>query len=276
VTSTKLLVDTGASVSGHVSTSGAAEADAWLRGGPTRASIRKELLYLLRSPARRSATLVAIALGTGFVLLQVLQRGGTPAAGAVLAAPLAGFFAVSAVNNQLGHDGASLWIEIVAGGPRPAGFVGREVSWIPAIVLPCVPAAVILAALSGGWRYLPFAIALSFAVAGIPLGVGASIAVFAPIAIADDANPFTNRSANTGQGCVVGLMAVVALLVDGLLLAPVIAAVAATHDHLGGLAVVIAATACYAGLVWAAGVALATRRVRGREPELWAALSPRV
>jgi ABC-2 type transport system permease protein len=270
---TRLLVDTGASTrrdDAHVE-SGAP----LLRGGVTRASIGKELRYLVRSPARRSATLVAAVLGIGFVLLQVLQRAGAPAAGSVLAAPAAGFFAVSSINNQLGHDGASLWLEVVAGGPRRESFVGRAVSWLPAMIVPAIVAAVVLAALSGGWRFVPFAIALAFATAGVPLGVGSVISSIAPIAVPDDANPFTNRSANTGQGCLVGLAAIGALLTNALLLTPVIVAVVMQHDHLTKLAVAVAIAAVYGFVVWNAGVAVALRRVRGREPELVSVLAPR-
>jgi ABC-2 type transport system permease protein len=270
---TRLLVDTGAST--RRPEVERVESGALLRGSVTRASIGKELRYLARSPARRSATLVAIVLGIGFVLLQVLQRAGSPAAGAVLATPAAGFFAVSSINNQLGHDGASLWLEVVAGGPRRASFVGRAVSWLPALVVPTVPAAIVLATLSDGWRFVPFAIALSVAVAGVPLGVGAVLSTIAPIAVADDANPFTNRSANTGQGCLVGLAALGALLTNALLLTPVIVAVVVEHDDLLRLALVVAVTAVYGASVWAAGVTLAVRRVRGREPELVTILAPK-
>jgi ABC-2 type transport system permease protein len=268
----RLLVDTGAVLRRE---DARGEAGALLRGSVTRASIGKELRYLVRSPARRSATLVAIVLGIGFVLLQILQRAGSPAAGSVLAAPAAGFFAVSSINNQLGHDGASLWLEVVAGGPRRESFVGRAVSWLPALIVPAVVAAVVLAALSGGWRFVPFAILLAVATAGVPLGVGSVISSIAPIAVPDDANPFTNRNANTGQGCLVGFAAIGALLTNALLLTPVVVAVVMQHDHLAKLAVVVALSAVYGFLVWNAGVAIALRRVRGRTPELVTVLAPR-
>jgi ABC-2 type transport system permease protein len=273
----RLLVDSGAAVS-HVRTgvTSTRERAAWLRGGELRASARKELRYLVRSPARRSATLVAVALGTGFVLLQVLQRPGTPGSHAVLLAPLGGFFAVSAVNNQLGHDGASLWLEVTAGGPRRAELLGRGISWLPALVGPSIPVAIVVGAISGGWSYVPLGIALAIAVAGVPLGVGSYMSVVAPIIVPDDSNPFTNRNANTGQGCLVGFVALIALVLDAFLLVPVAVAVVVAADHLPALALTIAGIALYAAGVWAAGSTLAIRRLRGREPELLVALSPRV
>ena len=112
----RLLVDPGTT-----SARDAAErddTDAWNCGGEFETAVRKEWRYLTRSPARRAVTIVGIVLGTGFVLLRVFQNGSTPHPDVVLLVLLAAIFALSAVNNVLGHDGASLWVEVVAGGPR--------------------------------------------------------------------------------------------------------------------------------------------------------------
>jgi ABC-2 type transport system permease protein len=272
----RLLVDSGAAVSHVGARSAAVAGDAWLRGSAALVSARKELRYLVRSPARRSATIVAIALGTGFVLFQVLQRGD-PGPYTVLLAPLGGFFAVSSINNQLGHDGASVWLEVVAGGPRRAELVGRSVSWLPALVAPSACVAIALGVVSGGWSLVPFAVLLAAAIAGVPLGVGTFMSVLAPIVVPDDSNPFTNRNANTGQGCLAGVVALAALLLDALLLLPVVVAVVLAADAgLPALALTIVPIALYAVAVWAAGATLAARRLRGREPELLVALSPRI
>jgi hypothetical protein len=238
--------------------------------------VRKELLYLARSPSRRTATIVAVFFGTGFVALQLLGSHAARPQGVVLAAPAAAVFGLNNCNNQLGFDGASLWIEVVAGGPRRAQFIGRALSWFPAIVLPSVPAAVLLAALSGGWVYVPFAIVLALAVAGIPSGVGAVMSVVAPIAVPDSGNPFANRQANTGRGCIVGLVSIGALLTDAALLIPVIVVlVLANQRGLPYLGASLVPIALWSFAVWMVGVTLATRRVRGREPELLEALAAR-
>ena len=110
-------------------------------------------------------------------------------------------------------------------------MVGRSIGWLPALVVPGVPAAVVLAARSGGWAYLPAALALSLAVAGVPLGVGAIVSVYAPFRVPDTGSPFANRNANTGQGCVIGLVAAIATLANTVLLAPVVIVVALAHDE---------------------------------------------
>jgi hypothetical protein len=165
---------------------------------------------------------------------------------------------------------------VVAGGPRHAELVGRGVSWLPALVVPSTCVAVVLGAVTGAWSWVPFAIGLAIAIAGVPLGVGTLMSVFAPIVVPDDSNPFTNRNANTGQGCLAGIVALIALLLDALLLAPVVVVVVlAARAGLPALGAALVPIALYAVGAWAAGATLAGRRLRGREPELLVALSPR-
>jgi hypothetical protein len=60
------------------------------------------------------------------------------------------------------------------------------------------------------------------------------------------------------------------------LLTPVIAAVVvAQHAGYGPLLLVLVPIGLWSAAVWALGVTLAARRVRGREPELLTALAPR-
>jgi hypothetical protein len=139
-----------------------------------------------------------------------------------------------------------------------------------------VPAALVLAWRSGGWTYVPVAIVLAVAIAGVPLGVGACCSVLAPFRVPDTGSPFANRNANTGQGCVVGLVAMVATACDALLLAPAAIAVVVAHDR-GPVALAAAVTgaALWSWGCWWIAIAVAARRVRGREPELLVALAPR-
>jgi hypothetical protein len=146
---------------------------------------------------------------------------------------------------------------------------------LPALVLPSIPVSCILAAQSGGWRYVPFAIGLAVAGSGLPLGVGSFTSVLAPILVPDDVNPFLNRQANTGRGCVVGIVAMFALFTEAVLGLPIVIAVVVANQHsLAALGVALAAIALYSGAIWAIGVTLATHRLRGREAELISALSP--
>lgn len=244
-----------------------------LPGTEHTAPIHKELRYLVRSPSRRSATLISFVLGTSLLLLQALRQEIRPTASLVLLAPIAGLFALNSVHNQLGHDAASLWLEVESGGPNRWQLLGRGISWLPALVGPAVPAAIAIAWRSGGWSTAPVAIGLALACAGIPLGVGAIVSTLTPIAI-PDANPFANREANTGKGCIAGLVALMAMTVDFVLALPVIVAVALAYQRsVAAAALALVPIALYATLVWWAGIALAVRRIRGHEPELLLAVA---
>jgi ABC-2 type transport system permease protein len=275
---TALLVDPGAAASTTTTPSASsgrtrAQDRTWGRGEKA-ACARKELRYLARAPSRRTALIVAMTMGTMLVVLNVVQRDAPPRA-SVLLAPAAALFTLSMVNNQLGYDSSSLWLEVAAGGPRRAHLVGRSIGWLPALVAPALPAAVVLAWRSGGWAYLPAALALAVAASGVPLGVGALVSVYAPFRVPDTGSPFANRNANTGQGCVVGLVAFVAMLVDALFLVPVAVAVVVLHgDGPVALAAAIGAGALWSLGVWWVALGLAARRVAGREPELLVALAP--
>jgi ABC-2 type transport system permease protein len=123
---------------------------------------------------------------------------------------------------------------------------------------------------------VPIAIGLAVAIAGVPLGVGAVMSTLMPFPVPDTGNPFANRYANTGRGCLVGLMSIGALLTDIVLLLPAIIAIVIAKAHgLPALVVTLLPVAVWSIAIWAAGVTIGARRVRGREPELLAALSPR-
>src|SRR5207245_5414663 len=75
-----LLAEPGSGDAGPASGEYRGTAATWLHGDETRASVRKELRSLVRSPARRSATIVTIVFGTGFLLLQALRPLSPPPA----------------------------------------------------------------------------------------------------------------------------------------------------------------------------------------------------
>ena len=273
----RLLVEQGASLRSAWRSENTGESiSAWSRGSEIKAAFGKEVRYLVRSPSRRSVLVLNMVMGTAFTLLQLLQREGQPD-GLVLIAPMAGLlFSLSAIDNQLGYDSAPMWMEVSAGGPRRAQFLGRSASWLPLVALPALPTALVVAALTGGWQYVPVAVALAVAGAGVPLGVGTMISVRAPYPIPDTGKPFSNPYANTGRGCAMGLLVLAALAVDAVLLAPaVVLVVAAQRVSLLWLCVTVVPVALWSIAIWWIGASEAARYVRGREPELLAALVER-
>jgi ABC-2 type transport system permease protein len=277
LSASRLLVDEGTSLRRASLTVDSSEnTPSWTRGSEIKAALGKEIRYLVRSPSRRSVLVLNTVMGTAFALLQLLQRESRPG-GMVLVAPLAGLlFSLSAIDNQLGYDSAPLWMEVAAGGPRRAELLGRSASWLPLVAAPALPTAVVIAALTGGWRYVPVAIVLAVVGAGVPLGVGVMISVRAPFPIPDTGKPFSNPYANTGRGCAVGLLVLAALVIDSVLLVPavvlVIAALRVSYLWLCGAVVPVA---LWSIAIWWIGANQAARYVRGREPELLAALVER-
>ena len=100
------------------------------------------------------------------------------------------------------------------------------------------------------------------------------MSVIAPFRVPEGGSPFANRNANTGQGCMVGLVAMVATACDAVLLVPVVIAVVLLHDSPAALAVALGAAAAWSWAIWWVAVTLAACHVRGREPELLVALAP--
>jgi len=273
----RLLVDNESSLRSPSKSTNRDEAiSSWARGSEIKAAFGKEVRYLVRSPSRRSVLLLNGVMGTAFTLLQVLQGSNRPG-GLVLIAPLAGLlFSLSAIDNQLGYDSAPLWMEVSAGGPRRALLLGRSAGWLPLVALPALPTALVVASFTGGWRYVPVAVALAIAGAGVPLGVGTVISMRAPFPVPDTGKPFSNPYANTGRGCAVGLLVLVALAVNALLLAPAaILVVAAERISLPWLYATVVPVALWSIAIWWIGATAAARFVRGREPELLAALVER-
>jgi len=110
---------------------------------------------------------------------------------------------------------------------------------------------------------------------GITSGVAAVDGNFT-LAVADNAQlaaPF--GTSQGGQGCVTGLMLLLAMAVQGVLLAPVaIAAGLCASFAPAALLVVAPACAVYGGLLWWAGLGVAVRWAWWRQAEILEAITP--
>lgn len=273
----RLLVDPGRAGGSRASSGWEATVDRWSRGRELGVAVAKELRYLVRSPSRRAAALTGVVIGTGFVVVTFL-RGYDLGERVVLMAPFAMFVALAPLQNQFGYDSGSLWLEVVAGGPRRTHVVARQIGWLPAVLAAPVVAAVLLAVISGGWGYLPYTLGLAVAASIVFAGVGSVVSVMNPMRVPESGSPFGNRDAMTGRGCAAGIGALLALLVDVLLLLPIAVAagvVVAADLATAWLGLVVVAGTAWALAVWAFGMGLVERRLRGHEPELLVELTPR-
>jgi ABC-2 type transport system permease protein len=243
---------------------------------PTVVLASKELRYLARSPQRRSSLIVSVMLGTVFALLQSM-RFVTSNPNAVFGAVVAALFGVHATNNVLGTDAASLWMEQTAGVRLKDQLIARSAAASPNLLIPVVLAAFVLATMSGGWKQFVVLCAGTFALIGLPLGVGSIISVVAPFNQPDSSNPHSNKRASNGKSGLISLLAVVGISAVVVGAAPPFAAMALAWV-LGSkvfLAVAIVLTVPYSAFCWWLGVKLAMRFVRDRETELLSSIGGR-
>ena len=249
----------------------------WLRfipATPWGAVTAKELRYIAREPRRKVLLLNSLILGAGIPLYVALTTRGSLPHHVVLTASFVGYVAVLNSMNQLGYDGAALWVDVVAGQVVRAELIGKNVAMLVMVTPAMLAATVILAAVSGGWLYLPAALALGLTGVGIGLAVANVTSVRFPQALPETRSPFGRGGA--GAGCATAVSMFAAMFVQAILIAPVGAAAAvAAYVQPALLLAVIPAAAGYAYLLWRGGLRSAERFAWWRQPELIAAVHPK-
>ena len=231
----------------------------------------RELRYQVRDPRRRVQALTALVMGLVWPVVNNLHSGQGRAA-TVLFATAACWLVVFGATNQFGLDGRAAWFDLSSTTLPRRLFVGRNVAlFVPGFAAAGI-ACVVLASLTGGWSYVPAALAVS--AAGMIAGLGGAnlASVVAPLPV-PEGNPL--RSSNTGQGCVAGLLYGVALALITLLLAPLVIGIAAERASAVRCLLVGVAGVPYGALVWWVLTSLAARALRGRVPEVIRAVDPR-
>jgi ABC-2 type transport system permease protein len=245
----------------------------FLRRGPWGAVTAKELRYLGREPRRKVNLVNSIIIGVGLPVWAALHSSGDGRGKAVLLATLGAYIAVLGSSNQYGLDGAASWLDMVAGRTARTVLLGKNLAVLIVVLPIVVVVGTGVAALTGGWIYLPGAV--GFAIAGVGAGVatGNVVSVRFPLRLPESRSPFAG--AGGGQGCSTGLVLTVCLLAQNVLLLPVVAAGLVTVA-LGPAALLIAVPLAlgYGGLLWWAGLTMATDYADGHQPELLALVSP--
>lgn len=233
----------------------------------------KDIRYWTRDPRLRATWISMLAFAIAPVAV-ILVAGVFRRPEAVLLAPVFLWFTSLYALNQFGVDGPATWMNVVAAGDIREDILGKNVA-LSLLMLPLVAlVATVVAAVTGGWVYLPVAIGVAVGVLGAALGLGNVASVRAPMAAPQSAtNPWATAGAGTGS--YVMLVQLVALMVLNVLLFPIVVGV------IVGLVVgplVLAAVAAlavpYGWGLWRLGLLLADEYVRSREPELLAALTP--
>jgi ABC-2 type transport system permease protein len=234
----------------------------------------KELRYAAREPRLRVswifAWLFAFAVPVTVAVATPLRRPEM-----VLVVPALVWLTNVNTLNQFGFDGRAYWIHVAAPADPRADLVGKNLA-AALLTLPLVLVdGVALAAVTGGWAYLPVAVGVGGGLLATMLGVGNYASVRVP-------QPMPEMSGNlwalssTGQGATTAMIQLAAFSVQSFTLVPVVGLLlvglfvwppALVAAPLLGLA--------YGLAMWQAGLRLATDWLTGHQPELLATLNPR-
>ncbi len=250
----------------------------WLPAGPVGTLAARTLRIKFRTPREAVNTIVALLLGVGALgaLPFIASTDGLVAIDdgrLVLTAGLLHFAVLFEGNNAYGYDGPPLWSEVAAGADGRALSRSKALASVSVITPAALVLVVLLAAVSGGWAWLPAGLLL--VLGSILLATAASVlsAAIAPFSLPDSPNPLA--AGDAGQGCLAGSVLTAGMVVLTLISLPVALAVfwAASRGPGPTAAVAVAAPLLGGGLLVAALVG-ADRLLRGREPELVAKVTP--
>jgi ABC-2 type transport system permease protein len=217
----------------------------------------KELRYLARHPRLRVAWMISGLLSLALVaFVAVTDRLDRP--WMVMSGVTMAFLASQNSLNQFGFDGAAYWTHVAAGADPRGDLAGRN-----------------LAAVTGGWLYLPVVLCLGLGILGVSLGVADVVSVRFAYPLPDDT---TNLWAvqGTGQGCLIGMVQMLAFGVQSTLLLPLLALVAVgLLVWPPALVVACPVAVAYGAVLWRVGLGMGARYLANHQPELLTALSAR-
>jgi ABC-2 type transport system permease protein len=234
----------------------------------------KELRYAAREPRLRVswlfAWLFALALPVTVALATPLRRPEL-----VLIVPALVWLTNVNTLNQFGFDGRAYWIHVAVPGDPRADLLGKNLS-AAMLTLPLVLFdGFALAAVTGGWAYLPVAVGVGAGLLATMLGVGNYASVRVPQPMPEMTSNLWALS-NTGQGATTALIQLAAFSVQSITLTPVVGLLliglfvwppALVAAPLLGLA--------YGLTLWQAGLRLAADWLTTHQPELLGTLNPR-
>jgi ABC-2 type transport system permease protein len=234
----------------------------------------KELRYLVRHPRLRVGWVISCLLGLALVAFVTLTEG-LQRPWVVLASQTMAFLAAQNSLNQFGFDGPAYWTQVAAGADPRGDLSGRNLATMLTGTLATAALALVLAAVTGGWLYVPVALCLGVGVLALSLGVADVVSVRFAYPLPEDASNLWAVQ-GTGQGCLVGVVQMVAFAAQGILLLP-LAALVVAGLALWPPALVLACplAIAYGAWLWRVGLGLGAAWLDGHQPELLTALSPR-
>jgi ABC-2 type transport system permease protein len=234
----------------------------------------KELRYLVRHPRLRVGWVISCLLGLALVVFVAITEG-LQHPWIVLASQTMAFLAAQNSLNQFGFDGAAYWTQVAAGADPRGDLTGRNLATMLTGTLATVALALVLAAVTGGWVYVPVALCLGVGVLALSLGVADVVSVRFAYPLPDDASNLWAVQ-GTGQGCLVGVVQMLAFAAQGVLLLPLAAlVVVGLALWTPALVLVCPLAVAYGAWLWRVGLGLGANWLGGHQPELLVALSAR-
>jgi len=241
--------------------------------GPAGAIAWRSILIRFRTPRTALEAFTGAGVGLAAVLVPAMTRD-TVGSGAVLVGGSVQLAVLFMSGNTFGSDGPPVTHELLAGVPVRQLVLGKARS----IGIVAAPLALIgplvAASITGEWQYL---------VAGFGVGVGSLLAgtgaavvqsTLVPIAMPESDNPFA--SGESGKGMLAGLLLFVVLAALAIATVPVaLGLIWATERGDTALVTLFGAlTVCVGWAVAWLGVTVAGIRLRRREPEFVASVTP--
>ncbi|MEP7055367.1 MAG: hypothetical protein ABI912_08985 [Actinomycetota bacterium] len=232
----------------------------------------KDLRYMWRDPMRRTA-LLATSGPMSVTLVSVFASGNGNPHTVLFAMVTATMFSIIALN-QFGLDGAAYWMNVVAGNDPRRDLVGKNLA-VAVVAMPATGVvAVVSAAITGGWVYVPLALLGGLAGCGAALGVANVVSVRAPAPQPENiTNAWGGRGG--GQSMAAGLTQLAALLLVAVVLAPLGAFIwFSAQNWTPGLFVAAPLSVAYGALIWQVGLRSSVRWLWWRQAELLQAIRP--
>jgi len=191
--------------------------------GRVGAIMAKDLRYLAREPRRLVTTVMGVLLPLAIAVGPLALSGGRPSRGLVFV--VCGIAVLSGMSgaNRFGMDGSATWLLVSSATDRRDGrrdLLGGDLA-VAAVTTPILLlVAGVLAAVTGGWDYVPPALGCALALLGVGVAVAGIVAVAAPYPVPPSQNAFSSGGA--GQGCTAAGMTVLALLAEVVLCLPLL------------------------------------------------------
>lgn len=234
----------------------------------------KELRYAVREPRLRVswifAWLFALVLPVAVALAGPLRRPQM-----VLVVPALVWLTNVNTLNLFGFDGRAYWMHVAAPDDPGADLAGKNLA-AALLTFPLVLVdGLALAAVTGGWAYLPVALGVGAGLLATMLGVGNYASVRVPQPLPEMTGNLWALS-STGQGATTALVQLAAFSVQSVMVTPVVGLVLAGLFLWPPLLVAAPLLGLAYGLIlWQAGLRLAAEWLATHQPELLGALNPR-